>query len=446
MTDLAGPAAAPSHHTATETLNTISKGERSAEDVMRDVLQRIDASDPTIRAFCDLQAERAMDIAKAHDRVPDDQRGPLHGLPITIKEVFDVAGMRCSWGSVIHADRIPKKDAVAVRRLTDAGAIVVGTSVSTEYAISAAGPTRNPFDLDRTPGGSSSGPAAAVAVGMISAALGSQTVGSIVRPAIYCGVFGLKPTLGTIPGEGGMPLSPRLDHPGILARSAADLSLLFGVLSDQSRHVSAAIEQGDRERRLVESGTRALVVRDWPPDAMTKASESALTAAADMISKLGIEVEETSLPQEFGDVMDVLYTIMTRDMALAHGDDRDKASDQMSLHLCELIDRGRQIDDGQYFGAVETAQNWKHQMPTKLGANCVILSAATAGTAPRFEEGTGSNRPQALWSLLGLPVVAVPTGFDGGMPIGIQVGAGEFQEDLVLSVAEHFKALSPTAV
>ncbi|MGI9411231.1 MAG: amidase family protein, partial [Hyphomicrobiaceae bacterium] len=116
MTEPAGPAAAPSHLNATETLHAISKGERSVEDVMRDVLQRIDASDPTICAFCDLQAQRAMDIAKTHDSVPDEQRGPLHGLPITIKEVFDVAGMRCSWGSAIHADRTPKRDAIAVRR------------------------------------------------------------------------------------------------------------------------------------------------------------------------------------------------------------------------------------------------------------------------------------------------------------------------------------------
>jgi Asp-tRNA(Asn)/Glu-tRNA(Gln) amidotransferase A subunit family amidase len=151
---------------------------------------------------------------------------------VAIKEVYDVAGMRCSWGTKIHADRTPAHDATAVKRLKNAGAIIVGTAVSTEYAISSAGPTVNPFDHSRSPGGPSSGPAAAVVSGMVPVALGSQTVGSIVRLAAYCGVFGLKPTRGAIPGRGGMALSPRLDHPGFFTRVASDLAsicrMLFG--------------------------------------------------------------------------------------------------------------------------------------------------------------------------------------------------------------------------
>ncbi|MEJ2345542.1 MAG: amidase [Gammaproteobacteria bacterium] len=178
-------------------------------------LARIGARDAGLHAFVDVDEAGACDAARRCDQ-GEFQDAPLRGMPVAIKEVVDVRGLHCGWGTAIHADRIPGDDAPAVQALRAAGAVVVGTTASTEYAIAAAPATLNPHDPTRTPGGSSSGSAAAVAAGMVALALGSQTIGSIVRPATYCGVFGLKPTFGAISTRMAMPLSPWLDHIGML--------------------------------------------------------------------------------------------------------------------------------------------------------------------------------------------------------------------------------------
>jgi Asp-tRNA(Asn)/Glu-tRNA(Gln) amidotransferase A subunit family amidase len=330
----------------------------SATRAMEECLSRIGELDGAIRAFVDMDEHSAMSAARIADEAPRDLRGPLHGLPVAIKEVFDVKDMRCGWGSPIHRDRVPREDAEAVRRLRDAGAIVVGTVVSTEYAIAAAGPTVNPHDCSRTPGGSSSGPAAAVASAMVPVALGSQTVGSIVRPAAYCGVFGLKPTRGAIPGRGGMPLSPRLDHPGIFARAAEDLPLLCNVLfgrdpqDETSRDVAPPAKLPDlRDLRI-------LVSRRVPPDPASGESEHAVDRAVERLKGLGARMEPFDFGSRFGAVFDVLHTVMTRDMALAHGDDRDRHGDGMSPRLRGLIDHGRAVSESEYDRAVATAESW----------------------------------------------------------------------------------------
>lgn len=416
-------------------LDAVAKETVSAEQVMSDCLERIDRLEPAIRAFVDLRGEEAIATARAADaRAPAD-RGPLHGLPVAVKEVFDVAGMRCRWGSRVHENRVPAADAVAVARLKEAGAIIVGTVVSTEYAIADAGPTVNPVDTDRTPGGSSSGPAAAVASGMVPVALGSQTVGSIVRPAAYCGVFGLKPTLGAIPGRGGMPLSARLDHPGLIASDPDAFQplcrVLFGV--DPDDPWSRAIAPPESVPPL--TSVTVLVAEDAPPDPVSEASRAAVRRAADALAIKGAQVEDFSFPDKFASVVDVLYTIMTRDMALAHGADYDSHAELMSPHLRDLIERGRRTSDADYEAAVAVAELWRDLLDDLLGADSVILSPATCDVAPPLSAGTGSNRPQALWSLVGLPVGAAPSPGQGGLPLAVQVGAGAGREALILAVS-----------
>lgn len=420
-------------------VDAILNGSMTAETAMESCISVIKRLDPKFRAFVDLHPEEALAAAKIADTVPKEHRGLLHGLPIAIKEVFDVKGMHCSWGSEIHRHRVPEHDAVAVKRLKDAGAIIVGTTVSTEYAIAAAGPTVNPHDSSCTPGGSSSGSAAAVASGMVTLALGSQTVGSIVRPATYCGVYGLKPTRGAIPGCGGMPLSPFLDHPGIIGRTAEDLVLackaLFGPYQagSERKGIAPPGRLPDKNDLIV------LAAKQIPPEPVSKSSQSAVDFAAERLRDAGVRVESFIFQDHYNSVVDVLYTIMTRDMALAHGRDRDRVGELMSPQLRELIDRGRRVTETQYETAIDTAQNWRAEIDNFLGDNAVIISPATDDVAPPLSQGTGSNRPQAIWSLLGLPVAAIPCTKQGGMPLGIQAAAGIGREDVILAIAKAMR-------
>lgn len=435
MTDPLRADAPDAFLSAVETIDLIAAGELTAMEAMERCLARIADMEPDICAFVDFRSEEALAAAKAADDAPHDGRGPLHGLPIGIKEVFDVAGMRCCWGTPIHRDRIPARDAVAIRRLKEAGAIIVGTLVSTEYAIAAAGPTVNPHDLSRTPGGSSSGPAAAVASGMLPCALGSQTVGSIVRPACYCGILGLKPTYGAIPGGGGMPLSPQLDHPGLLARTTDDIALLCRSLFGPNGADPLSRDIAPPGRNAEIDGMRVLVAQDIPPQPVSAVSRNAVNAAARMLAEAGAAVDDFCFGDEFSDNIDILYTIMCRDMARAHGGDYRRARGLMSDHLGQLIERGLSIGDEEYRRNLAVAKRLREKLTAMLGNNTMLLSPAVVDVAPPLDQGTGSNRAQALWSLVGLPVIAIPCGGNAGLPIGVQAGAGPGREDLLLAAA-----------
>lgn len=403
---------------------------------MEDCLAHIERTEPEIHAFADFQPDQARAAAKAADAISPDRRGPLHGLPIGIKEVFDVAGMRCSWGTRIHRERIPSDDAAAVARLKAAGAIITGTLVSTEYAIAAAGPTVNPHDVSRTPGGSSSGPAAAVASGMIPCALGSQTVGSIIRPAAYCGIYGLKPTYGAIPSHGGMTLSPLLDHPGVMARTPKDIELLCSVLFDAKQRDPDM--PGRSLAGIPDSveGLRILVTHEALSEQVSQASARTVDAAADRLAGAGAQVEEFSFPTAFLRTIEILYTIMCRDIAVAHGADYDSAKHLMSPALRALVVRGRGTSDADYDRAVRDARQLRDELETSLGPDGVLISPPALDVAPPRVQGTGSNGPQALWSLTGLPVMAIPLATHEGLPLGIQAGAGAGRENLILAVAK----------
>ena len=221
--------------TAVEAASEIARGAISAEDYTRACLERIAAVESEVHAFVHLDPEHALAQARALDRrkASGERIGPLHGIPVGIKDIFDTADYPTECGSPIFAGRRPDADSAAVRKLREAGAIIIGKTVTTEFAYFNPGKTRNPRDLKRTPGGSSSGSAAAVAAGMVPLAIGSQTNGSVIRPAAFCGVFGIKPTHGLISRAGALTLSHKLDHVGAFARSVEDLALILDVLAGQ---------------------------------------------------------------------------------------------------------------------------------------------------------------------------------------------------------------------
>jgi Asp-tRNA(Asn)/Glu-tRNA(Gln) amidotransferase A subunit family amidase len=394
-------------------------------------LARIEEQDPVVRAFVQVDGEGA----RRRARELDQQRPstPLHGLPIAIKDTIDVAGLKCTLGTPVHASRVPARDALVVRRLREAGAVIVGTTVSTEYAIARAGPTRNPHHAAHTPGGSSSGSAAAVAAGMAPLALGTQTVGSIVRPATYCGIFGFKPTFGAIDRAGCMPLSSRLDHVGPFARTAADLELAWRVLSD-ARQAGGATESPPRRPARAYRIDEPLQGRNSPE------THEALDRAQALLEANGIEVQSATLPLRFADAKACWETILFRDIARNHGADRDAHGEAMSERLRSMIDAGRKVDDSDYKRALGEADTLRRELQQRLAAGSIILAPATDGAAPPFSDETGPSRLQGLWTLVGFPALAVPCGNVDALPVGVQLVGVPHDDDLVLHTGALFIA------
>lgn len=420
---------------ASEGAEQIRRRKISSEALVRACLERIEAVEPVIRAFVDLQAEQALQQARLADSMTSASDRLLHGVPVAVKEVLDVRGMRCSWGTPIHRRRIPFGDAAAVERLKAAGAIVLGTTVSTEYAIAAAGPTSNPYDPCRTPGGSSSGSAAAVASGMVPLALGSQSIGSIVRPSTYCGVYGLKATRGAISTSGCMPLAKELDHVGAIARSAEDLALACRVLFgyDASDSASHVVEPPPltgwslpREVVRIDGGLYGRVERE---------SREAVNRTVKGLVAAGLEMRRLKLPEEFERISWCVQTLLCRGMYVYHGDERARCGGRMSERVRALIDEGAGISDAEYQQAWDLVGRLSGFLGSHIGEGSVAVCAATDGIAPPLGDGTGSPMPQALWTVVGWPVVALPCGRHRDLPIGVQLVTGPGDEQLLFSAA-----------
>lgn len=414
---------------ATEAAAAIRQGDLKSEALVRACLERIDSLESRVRAFRDLVSpDEVLTEARNFDRRKVRQ-GALYGVPIAIKEVFDVKGLRCCWGTSIHQARVPEHDAAVVAKLRDAGAVILGTTISTEYAIAAAGPTTNPYDGLRTPGGSSSGSAAAVAARMVPLALGSQTVGSVVRPATYCGVYGFKPAHGVVDTQGAMPLSSLLDHVGILAGTPADIALAYGVLlGDGVKFEHLRIP---RRVYLVEGHLRQHIE---PP------TRTALDRAGKALEAAGAAAIPKDLPGDFDEAVNCLNTILRRDIAAHHGGDRDRAGEQMSDRMRDLVERGRTVSNDEYANAVRRAEGYRQFLLKLLADDSIILAPATDGFAPPLEEGTGPPDLQGLYSLTGLPALAVPCGTVQGLPVGVQLVAAPGREAVLLAVADRIGA------
>jgi Asp-tRNA(Asn)/Glu-tRNA(Gln) amidotransferase A subunit family amidase len=402
--------------------------ECSAVELTRSCIERARERESVVKAFVQLDADGALRQAEALDR--GDITGPLHGIPIAIKDTIDVAGLRCTFGTEIHADRFPSRDAEVVRRLRAAGAVILGTTVSTEYAIARAGPTTNPYDASRTPGGSSSGSAAAVASGMAPIALGTQTVGSIVRPSAYCGIFGYKPPKDAVPTDGAMPLSPFLDHVGPMARCIDDVELVYRAMTDR----------GDETRPATLPKT-ALFVQGPFDERLEPPSRLALTRARTVLQGKGLTVLSVTLPAAAREAKPCWETILFRDLAKHHGTDRDRFGVRMSDRFRKIIDDGRRVTDSAYEAAIAFAGTLREQVLGLLSPGSIFVAPAVDGVAPAFSEHTGASDLQGLWSLTGLPALAVPCGKADGLPIGMQLVGRPMEEHFVHATGRLFEGL-----
>ena len=409
----------------TETPRPIDN-EAACSDAVESFLDAVAERDADMRAFVQVDSTRLRAEAAEKDGVPLGARGPLHGRLVAVKEVFDVAGYTCAWGTPIHSDRIPTTDADAVRLLRNAGAIIAGITVSTEYAMSRVGPTVNPWDPARTPGASSQGSAAAVGAGLVPLALGSQTIGSVIRPAAYCGCVGVKPTWGVIDVSGSMPLAAPIDHVGYLA-SSTDLART--VLALLAPRLDSAVRPD-----------RVIAIQPWY-DAETDADViAAVASAVEVLGATGLPIEQAELPawitQSEAQVLD---TILAHGMARNHAIDYDRAADRMTERIRDYIVRGRALPESAYTAALRDRERIADSLDELLGDG-VALIPATTGIAPLLREGTGSRAPQRLWSLAGCPATTVPFGLAAGMPLGVQIVAARGHDHAVLAAAAQLQA------
>ena len=412
---------------ASEAARLIREGIISSEQLVRACLARVEETDARVQAWAFLDPDHALAQARAADarRLEGQPTGPLHGVPVGVKDIIDTADMPTENGSVLHAGRTPSRDATVVALLRAAGAVIMGKTVTTEFATRTPGKTRNPHNPEHTPGGSSSGSAAAVAAWMVPLALGSQTTGSTIRPASFCGVYGFKPTHGLIPRHGMFMLSRTLDHVGLFARTVEDLALLAAQC--------VGYDERDPDTRPRARIPFVEVAGEEPPlppmFAFVKtplwegAEEDTKAAFAELVEHLGDRVEELELLPSAAKAWDWHTTIMDAEMAANLEREWDKGRDRLSSSLRERIERGRQVRALDYQRALARVRpihaSFVELFEQRYDA---ILTPAAFGTAPKGLASTGDPAFCALWTLLGMPAMSLPLMQGGnGLPLGVQL-------------------------
>ena len=404
----------------------IREGRISAVELVTACLDRIAEVDPEIQAWAFLDRDHALSQAQALDqhRARGQALGPLHGVPIGIKDIFDTSDYPTEFGSPFWAGRTPRSDAAAVARLRAAGAVIMGKTVTTEYAYFHPGKTRNPHDRERTPGGSSSGSAAAVAAHMVPGAIGSQTNGSTIRPAAYCGVVGFKPSHGLIPRTGALLLSRTLDHVGIFARTVEDVALLAETL--------VGFDGEDADTRPMARPLFTAVAASEPPlpprfafvksPAWQHAEPVTREAFAELVDSLDEAVAEVDLGESFARAFDFHRTIMEVEMAHNLHRDYEQGRDQLSAPLRQLIERGRTYRAVEYTAAVAGIAALNDGLDYVFDEYDAILTLAAPGEAPRGLESTGNPIFCTLWTYLGVPAITMPLlRSEAGLPLGVQL-------------------------
>lgn len=426
---------------AVDAAEAIREGRLTSEELVKACLACIEELDETVQAWQFLDPQHALAQAKRADDARSRGRpvGALHGVPVGVKDIIDTADMPTEDGTALHAGRRPTRDAVVVSALRAAGAVILGKTVTTELATYSPGKTRNPHDPARTPGGSSSGSAAAVAAGMIPAAVGTQTNGSVVRPASYCGVVGYKPTFGLISRTGILCQSRVLDQVGVFARTIPDAALIAQELmvfdpSDSAMRPQAA-------PRLLDSVSRPLPLPPQLAFVKTPMWEQAdgdtQAAFGELVEALGERVSEVTLPEPFADCVDVHRVIMETDLALSYEVEYQRGSEHLSPVLRQMLERGRQYPGIEYNRAVARIPIFNSVLEDIFHEKHAIVTPAAVGEAPLGLESTGDPVFGTIWTLCGLPAVTVPVmeGADG-MPVGVQLVAPRGDDARLLQCAQ----------
>jgi Asp-tRNA(Asn)/Glu-tRNA(Gln) amidotransferase A subunit family amidase len=414
---------------AVEAAEAIRTGRLTSEELVSTCLDRIAALEERVGAWAHMDPSLALTRAREADLARREGKalGPLHGVPVGVKDIFDTKDMPTEDGTVLHAGRRPAEDATAVALLREAGAIVLGKTVTTELAVFSPGKTRNPHDPERTPGGSSSGSAAAVAAFMAPLAIGTQSNGSIIRPASYCGVYGYKPSHGLISRHLVLQQSRPLDQVGVFARTIEDAALI-------AEQIMAYDDRDPDTRPLARPALRKTAAEEPPVSprlafvktpAWDQAEEDTIEAFAELVAHLGKNAGTFELPEMFHEAVELHRTIMEADLARSFEQEYARGKECLSSILREMIERGQKVLAVEYNRALGQVPVLRRELDKVFEWYDAILTPATTGEAPVGLESTGSPIFCTLWTLCGMPAITLPL-MQGshGMPMGVQlVGA-----------------------
>ena len=435
---------------ACDAARAIRDGAISSEDLVEACLARVREMDPAVQAWAFLDPAHALAQARALDerRKEGASLGPLHGVPVGVKDIIDTGDMPTEDGTVLHAGRTPAEDATVVARLRAAGAVIMGKTVTTELATYHPGKTRNPHNREHTPGGSSSGSAAAVAAGMVPLALGSQTNGSVIRPAAFCGVYGFKPTHGFIPRHGVLRQSRTLDQLGVFARTIEDVALvceqLVGyderdpdTLPPRARIPFLQIATGEPPLPPLLAFVRTPIWDRTEPETRE--------AFEELVAHSGDRIEEFVLPESARDALEWHRTIMEAEMAASYVVEYEKGRDKLSDALRAQIESGRRITALEYQTALARIPQLIEGFARLFERYDAILTPAAAGTAPRGLESTGSPMFCTLWTLAGMPALNMPLMQSAnGLPLGVQLVGARGDDARLLRTARWLAAQTQT--
>ena len=419
-----------------ETIRALRAGNLGPVEILDACLERIEASEPEVGAWVEIDADGARRTAAWQAELPgEESRGlPLLGIPIGVKDIIDAAGLPTKAGSALRADHRAHRDAPIVKILRDLGAIVLGKTETTQFACQDPARTRNPWNPGHSPGGSSAGSAAAVASGMCLTALGTQTGGSITRPASFCGVASFKGAWDAWPLDGIVPVSQHLDHVGPMARSVADLALLWTLVEVRLRperaaslaRLGEAIVDGEWFDRV--RPPRLGVIEDYHFETSEPSALDAFRACIARLEAAGASIERFPLPASFADMHASHRAVMAVEAAAVHREDFAVRPDTYRPKLAQLIENGLSVSAVDYRAARVHQQCFAADLAAALDAPTgpdIVLSPATVASAPPLAEGsTGDPQFNSVWSFAGLPTCGVPACLgEDGLPLSLQIGA-----------------------
>ena len=434
--------AEPYSFSVSEAAQQIRNGQLSPTTYIESLLQRITTHDPALQAWVTIDRAKAMDAAlrREQELAAGETPGILHGVPVGLKDIFYTAGMKTTACSRIYADFVPDYDATCVTRLKDAGAVILGKAVTTEFATSDPSPTRNPWNAEHTPGGSSSGSSVAVATGMCPAALGSQTGGSTCRPAAYNGIVGLKPSYGRISRYGVIPVSWSLDTVGILVRTVTDAALLLQAMAgyDANDPGSANVPVPDYGQQMADwqGPPRVGLLKGYFFDRATSEVRHHTEEIAQQLAQAGAVVEELELPESFATAPTAQRIVMNVECAAFHEEFFRHRADEYGPRLRANIEMGMLVPGVTYLQAQRLRRSFRQDMTELAQRVDVLMTPATPAPAPRDLNTTGDAAFQAPWTSAGLPTIVIPAGLsEDGLPLGVQFAAPPFEEGMLLSAA-----------
>jgi Asp-tRNA(Asn)/Glu-tRNA(Gln) amidotransferase A subunit family amidase len=392
-----------------EFLQALNSGEKTAGDLLDVCLRRIAAREPDVQAWVEVSPQ------------PPLAEGLLNGIPFGVKDIFETRGLATEYGSPLYAGRQGTVDAQVVASLRRTGAVLLGKTRTTAFASFDAAATRNPRLPGHTPGGSSSGSAAAVAAGMVPFAVGTQTLGSVLRPASFCGICGFKPSFGLLSLEGAMPFAPSLDTVGFFTATAADMAELwsrgFGGRFDAVLH-------------------RAVWMRVPAEEPMRQA----LAAAFGRLRARGVSIDEIDPPEGWDRLQAAAFTINRYEGARSQRARFEEFGERIGGQLAALVRQGLRLSPSEYDDARAHVEDMKVEMSSVFWDYPAILTPAANGPAPAGLAGTGDPSPNAPWTALGVPAISVPLPVPGA-PLGVQMAAAWGRDDALVAVAGQLEAL-----